>query len=86
MPATRSGGGHSGHLNAGIPCSACHDPHGVADNGATGTGSHTHLINFDVQIAGANPTPVFRDTGTFSGSCTLTCHGFKHDAVSASYP
>ena len=86
MPATRSGGGHSGHLNAGIPCSACHDPHGVADNGATGTGSHTHLINFDVQIAGATPTPVFRDTGTFSGSCTLTCHGFKHDPVSASYP
>ncbi len=27
---TPSGGGHSGHLAAGAPCSACHDPHGVA--------------------------------------------------------
>jgi predicted CXXCH cytochrome family protein len=86
MAATRSGGGHSGHLAAGIPCSACHDPHGVADNGATGTGSHTHLINFDVHIVGPNPPPVFRDSGAFSGSCTLTCHGFAHNAATASYP
>jgi hypothetical protein len=29
---TGTGGGHSGHLAKGAPCSACHDPHGVPDN------------------------------------------------------
>jgi hypothetical protein len=84
---TASGGGHSGHLAAGAPCSACHDPHGVADSGAGGTGSHTHLINFDTRIVlpkPGSPFPIFTDTGTFSGSCTLVCHGVLHD--STSYP
>lgn len=85
--STPSGGGHSGHLAAGIPCSACHAPHGVEDAGATRTGSHTHLINFDVRIVlpkTGNAVPLFNDTGTFSGSCTLVCHGVAHD--NASYP
>jgi predicted CXXCH cytochrome family protein len=84
---TPTGGGHSGHLVAGAPCSACHDPHGVNEGGALGTGSHTHLINFDVRIVSpgtGTATPVFVDTGTFSGSCTLMCHGVAHD--NASYP
>jgi hypothetical protein len=84
---TPSGGGHSGHLAAGAPCSACHDAHGVYERGGTGTGSHTHLINFDVRIVlpkTGSPFPVFNDTGTFSGSCTLVCHGVAHD--NASYP
>ena len=72
-------GGHSGHLASGASCSACHDAHGVVDDGATG--SHTHLINFDTMVATrfgeANPT--FNDLGTFSGSCNLTCHGKPHD-------
>ncbi len=63
------------------PCSACHDPHGVTL--AMGSGSsHTHLINFDTQIVQPlSPTrPIrFTDTGRFSGSCTLTCHGRVHD-------
>jgi hypothetical protein len=45
------------------------------------------LINFDVRIVSPRPGapfPVFRDTGTSSGSCTLVCHGFTHDATS--YP
>lgn len=85
--STPSGGGHSGHLAAGIPCSACHDPHGVNEAGALGTGSHTHLINFDVRIVlpkTGSATPFFKDTGTFSGSCTLVCHGVAHD--NTSYP
>jgi predicted CXXCH cytochrome family protein len=87
---TPSGGGHSGHLAAGAPCSACHDPHGVNDSGAvgpTGTGSHTHLINFDTRIVSPKTGaqyPVFTETGTFSGTCTLTCHGVVHD--NTSYP
>jgi predicted CXXCH cytochrome family protein len=82
-----SGGGHSGHLAAGAPCSACHDPHGVYEGGATATGSHTHLINFDTRIVQpmpGRPYPVFLDAGSFSGTCALVCHGVTHDG--ASYP
>jgi hypothetical protein len=73
-------GGHSGHLAAGAPCSACHDPHGVADNHMTG--SHTHLINFDTGIVSplkGTRVPVYKDFGNYSGSCTLVCHGIKHN-------
>jgi predicted CXXCH cytochrome family protein len=87
---TPSGGGHSGHLAAGTPCAVCHDPHGINETGvpgSTGTGSHTHLINFDRRTvlprAGAQ-NPVFNDTGTFMGSCSLVCHGVDHDNLS--YP
>jgi predicted CXXCH cytochrome family protein len=77
-------GGHSGHLADGAPCSACHDPHGVYDSGGAvpmGTGFHTHLINFDTSIVlpAQEQYPVFRDTGTFSGSCNLCCHDVLHD-------
>lgn len=88
---TPSGGGHSGHLGAGAPCSICHDAHGINETavGAPpgGTGSHTHLINFDRRYVLPRPgasVPVFTDTGTFSGSCTLVCHGVDHDNLS--YP
>jgi hypothetical protein len=78
-----TGGGHSGHLEKGAPCSACHDAHGIVDDGMSG--SHTHLINFDTRIVNpkpGNPYPFFTDTGTFSGSCTLVCHGKLHDNLS----
>lgn len=78
---TASGGGHSGHLGRGATCATCHDPHGVPSNPGDGTGSHSHLVNFDLRVvqpvAGAT-VPVFRDDGTFSGSCTLVCHGVEH--------
>jgi predicted CXXCH cytochrome family protein len=89
-PTTSSGGGHRGHLAAGAPCSACHDPHGVSTwGGATdgSTGDHTHLVNFDRTIVSPRPgalVPVFRDRGSFTGSCDLMCHGFDHDG--AAYP
>lgn len=87
---TATGGGHSGHLQGGAPCSVCHDPHGVSSTAAAGlsdTGSHTHLINFDTQVvmpAAGNQFPIFNDTGPFSGSCTLECHGKLHENLS--YP
>ncbi len=90
LRTTASGGGHRGHLAAGAPCSACHDPHGVYELGApgsTGTGSHTHLINFDTTIVlpkPGNQYPIFTQTGMLSGSCTLVCHGKTHD--NTSYP
>jgi hypothetical protein len=84
---TATGGGHSGHLAKGAPCSSCHDPHGIPDNRITG--SHTHLVNFDTRIVAPvnrtpNNFPKFSDTGTFSGSCTLVCHGVTHNNLS--YP
>jgi len=81
-------GGHSGHLAAGAACATCHDPHGVYDAaGPTGTDAHTHLINFAIGIVlpkTGGDYPVFVDTGTFSGRCTLVCHGVAHD--NATYP
>jgi predicted CXXCH cytochrome family protein len=96
LGATMGRGGHSGHLVAGVPCSACHDPHGVRSDGFTG--DHTHLINFDVLIvtpvSGEN-APFFTDHGSRSGGCTLVCHGRTHlprqagadpNTVDSSYP
>ena len=62
------------------PCSACHDPHGISRTQSLGS-DHTHLINFDTDIV--RPDTVtrrlrFTDLGTYSGSCTLTCHGSRH--------
>jgi hypothetical protein len=81
-------GGHSGHLGPSVnaPCSACHDPHGVKDDGLSG--SHTHLINFDATISqpltsSGYPVPVFNDSGSRSGNCTLVCHGIVHDGTNA---
>ena len=85
MRTTASGGGHSGHLAAGAPCSVCHDPHGVVGDlmaGTGETGSHAHLINFDTRFVQPLPGalyPVFKETGGFSGSCALVCHGVTHN-------
>lgn len=64
---------HRNHIVRGrSPCSACHDPHGV-----TGSRSnHSALINFDISIVGGRR--FFLDTGRFSGTCTLECHGVDH--------
>ena len=63
------------------PCSACHDPHGVSSTLPT-TSQHTRLINFDTTIVRPNPSNgrlEFKDLGRFAGSCTLTCHGERHN-------
>lgn len=54
------------------PCSACHTAHGVSGS----VTEHGHLINFDLAIVSGER--FYRDTGRFSGSCTLTCHGVRH--------
>ena len=79
-------GGHSGHLAAAVPCSACHDPHGVLSD--AGTGDHTHLINFDTRIVSprvGDTAPIFTDNGSQSGSCTLICHGVDHTGAGGPY-
>jgi len=64
-----------------IPCSACHDPHGISLVSPGSSSDHTHLINFDTTIVFPEPSTrrlEFRDLGTFRGSCTLVCHGEVH--------
>jgi predicted CXXCH cytochrome family protein len=68
---------HAKHIDKGITCTACHDSHGVRQN--------THLINFNLDAAAPFSGRLeFVDTGRFSGTCTLTCHGTEHDGLS--YP
>lgn len=65
--------GHRRHIvDARTPCSACHAAHGVAGP----RNRHDNLINFDVTIVGGQR--FYSDTGNFSGTCTLTCHGVNH--------
>ncbi|MBI5764447.1 MAG: hypothetical protein HZA51_13070 [Planctomycetes bacterium] len=64
---------HNRHVvQARTPCSACHASHGVPG----GKANHDHLINFDLSIVGGQR--FYLDTGLFTGSCTLTCHGVNH--------
>ena len=71
---------HKEHLDEQIPCSACHDPHGIST--AQGTSrNNSHLINFDISIVQADPSTSrleFEDTGLFHGRCYLKCHNKTH--------
>jgi hypothetical protein len=89
-PKSPTGGGHSGHLRAGASCATCHDPHGVRPPDGSNpaeTGDGTRLVNFAAGIVQPLPGkryPIYRQQGTFSGSCTLVCHGVTHSGTS--YP
>ncbi len=71
---------HKRHIyNVDAPCNACHDPHGVSNTQGNST-NNTHLINFDLNIVSPrNGVLEFEDLGTFSGKCTLICHGENHN-------
>jgi hypothetical protein len=72
---------HNHHVvGARAPCSVCHDAHGIASTLGSPV-NNSHLINFDVTVVFPDPVSgglEFVDTGTFSGSCTLLCHGQRH--------
>lgn len=71
---------HQRHLKEQIPCSACHDAHGISTAQGTAT-NNSHLINFDTSIVRSDPTTgrlEFEDTGTFHGRCYLQCHSKQH--------
>lgn len=65
---------HKRHLeNVDAPCNARHDPHGSY--------GFTHMINFDLNIVSPrNGIILYKDLGTFTGRCTLICHGEDHNA------
>ncbi len=67
-------------------CSICHDAHGISSAQGSFT-NNSHLINFNTSIVFPNPDNGilrFQDTGTFSGTCTLLCHGKNHNNKSYS--
>jgi len=82
--ADESFGEHGEHLEEDIPCSACHDPHGISNAQGNRT-NNSHLINFDVSIVGPDPRTArleFEDLGTFRGRCYLNCHNKAHSPES----
>ena len=67
-----------------IPCSNCHDPHGISSSQGDAT-NHSHLINFNTAVVSPEPKSgrlEFVDQGSFKGQCYLLCHGEKHDPES----
>lgn len=61
---------HQTHVKGfGIPCSACHDPHGVPVTMGATTNANVHLINFDISFVA--PGGVYDSVGR---SCTVSCH------------
>ncbi|MCM2356886.1 MAG: cytochrome C [Geobacteraceae bacterium] len=63
------------HTGKEVPCSACHDPHGVPVTLGGTTTANAHLINFDTNIVSpATPVPVYTATSPGHGSCTVSCH------------
>jgi hypothetical protein len=73
---------HALHINAGFSCSVCHTAHGMESNSSNVTGER--MVNFDLKVVGENATssyfrsPISYNRGT--GTCTLTCHNYSHNA------
>ena len=71
---------HSQHVQMqSIPCSACHDWHGVSLVQGNPV-NNAHLINFDVSIVRPNSVGMrqYQSTGLGHGTCSLNCHGVDH--------
>jgi hypothetical protein len=76
--------GHKRHLDQRIPCSACHDAHGISSAQGSST-NHAHLINFDTGIVDKDPVTGRREyeaLGILKGQCFLQCHGKAHSPES----
>ncbi len=56
-------------IDRAVPCSACHDPHGVPATEGASANNAAHLINFDQRYAGESAA---FDAG--AASCTVACH------------
>lgn len=68
---------HSRHVvDRCIPCSACHDPHGVPLQMGATIINNAHLINFDRDYAASRaiPQPRYQSLVSGRGSCTVSCH------------
>ena len=71
---------HKKHIRKKIPCSVCHDPHGISSVQGDST-TNSNLINFDTTVVFPDPDTgrlEFEDLGLFRGQCYLECHNKKH--------
>jgi predicted CXXCH cytochrome family protein len=77
-PASSGKGGHFTHVSEqGVSCSVCHTAHGLGSVSPTISGER--LVNFDMNVVAANGgAPISYNHA--SNSCTLTCHGYKHNS------
>ena len=76
-------GEHDKHVRGeDVPCSVCHDPHGVSDTQGDSI-NHQFLINFDINVVSPTAFGELRweegDLGPGSSRCYLACHGEEHD-------
>jgi predicted CXXCH cytochrome family protein len=73
---------HAKHVVASrAPCSVCHVSHGVAGPGASAT-ANAHLVDFDLTVVQpAGGAPRYDARGSRGGSCTLVCHGLRHEGA-----
>lgn len=67
-------------VDASTPCTACHNPHGIAAMQGQ-PDEHAHLIDFDTSIVSPGPRGVtfYRSRGQRHGVCTTSCHGVTHN-------
>jgi len=68
---------HAKHvISRGIPCFACHDPHGAPRARGATTANNAHLINFDRSYTSgvSVPIPLYVTNWQATGSCTVSCH------------
>lgn len=75
---------HNKHVSGErAPCNVCHDPHGISSTQGNST-NNSKLINFNTTVVSPSSSGIlrFESTGTFSGSCYLTCHGQNHNPCS----
>ncbi|NTW98739.1 MAG: cytochrome C, partial [Geobacteraceae bacterium] len=62
--------GHQSHVvTHKVPCSVCHDPHGVPQVRGASITANSHLINFDINVVTVGG--VYNSTAK---SCTVSCH------------
>lgn len=65
------GNSHTSHVQAHeVPCSVCHDPHGVPTSLGANSTNNAHLINFDSRFV--DPATAVYDS--VARSCTVSCH------------
>ena len=65
-------------IRESMPCSICHDPHGVPQ-GTTEDGDHVGLINFDLNVVQPDSSGRLRfEVDAIRGTCYMSCHGTEH--------
>ncbi len=65
------GNSHRTHVqNKEVPCSVCHDPHGVPTSRGATVAANAHLINFDTRYV----DPLTASYDSVSRTCTVSCH------------